>query len=163
MFDRILNTSVVSGLLSKWYNKYLRFSSVWSFKLRENYPYPEFFWSAYPRNWIAIILKNWIYQTLCRLNLVMWWVVQFRAICTTLKALTAPMEECYFYQSCKLQPATLQKVTIFHRCLLNFSNFTNGTKSRKASFINKYNSNLYIDKEEFFIMNNHEWAKYGEV
>ena len=43
------------------------------------------------------------------------------------------MEECYFKQSCRLQPETLLKVKLLHGRFSSFVNYTNGTELRKAS------------------------------
>ena len=45
------------------------------------------------------------------------------------------MEKRYFQQSCRLQPATLLKVTLLYGCFSCFLNCTNGAKSRKASHL----------------------------
>ena len=64
-----------------------------------------------------------------------WCVTRFGTFCTILKTWKTLMEECYFYLSCRLQPAFLLKVTLLHGCFSRFLNCTNGTKSRKASHI----------------------------
>ena len=64
--------------------------------------------------------------------------VKFHALCTiwyylyNLKTWKTPMQECYFKQSCRLQPATLLKVTLLHWCFSCFLNCMNGTKPLKA-------------------------------
>ena len=46
------------------------------------------------------------------------------------------MEECYFYQRCRLKPTTLLQIAaLLHRCFSRFFNCTNGTKSRKTPHI----------------------------
>ena len=41
-------------------------------------------------------------------------------------------------QSCRLQPVTLLKLTLLHRCFSHFFNCTNGTKSRNAPHISNF-------------------------
>ena len=64
---------------------------------------------------------------------------RFGIICTIQKTWKAPMEECQFELSCRLKPVTLLKVTLIHGCFSRFSNYTNGTKLRKASNMDKVN------------------------
>ena len=55
----------------------------------------------------------------------MWYFAPFAAICTVQKTWKASL----------FQPATLIKVTLLDGCFSRFLNCTNGTKSRKASYI----------------------------
>lgn len=48
------------------------------------------------------------------------------------------MEDCSFQYSCRSQPATLVKVTLFQECFPSFLNCTSNTKSRKASHMHQY-------------------------
>ena len=57
-----------------------------------------------------------------------WRFAPFGTICKILKTWKTPLEECYFWYSCRLL-----KVTLHHGCFSRFLNCTNGTKSRNAS------------------------------
>ena len=50
------------------------------------------------------------------------------------------MEECYFYESCRLVAWTLLKVTILHEFFSRFLNCTNGAKSRNVSQMQSRNT-----------------------
>ena len=72
----------------------------------------------------------------------MWFFGRFGTVCTILKTWWTPREEYYFYQSCKLKPATLPKVTLLHWCFSRFLNCANGIKLRKAS-------NMYVVLDKY--------------
>ena len=56
--------------------------------------------------------------------------------------------DCYFWQSCRFQPAALLKLTLLHGCFLRFSNCTNGAKSPKLSHILEELANAHKEIEE---------------
>ena len=73
---------------------------------------------------------------------------KFHALCAiwyylyNLKTWKTPMQECYFKQSCRLQPATLLKVTLLHWCFSCFLNCMNGTKPYKAWQLGSWDSRM---------------------
>ena len=48
-----------------------------------------------------------------------------------------------------LQPATLLKITLIHRCFSHFLNCTNGTKSRNASHLDALEERVSLPLDKF--------------
>ena len=66
---------------------------------------------------------------------------RFGIICTILKMWKTPMEE---FRHPGFSPATLLKVTLFHRSFSLFFNCTNGTKLRNASHLVNFSMYLHL-------------------
>ena len=81
-----------------------------------------------------------------------WYFARSGIICAILKTWKAPIQECYFYWSCRLTP--------LYGDFRRFSNCTNATKSRKASHIEEVisvNMNIVNIFNVIFLMPQLHW------